>query len=113
MMGKDWNGKDPDAIDDGTFQKNRNQLFSLSHNGKLSINKPFSRTVNYTLGVSYTQTEMEKSAIVANSSGLLPILTATETGYYNVPFEQSSYQASGGSLSRPGNVYAKVSTRSS
>lgn len=109
MMGKDWNGKDPDAIDDGTFQKNLNQLFSLSHNGKISINKPFSRTINYTLGVSYTQTEMEKSSIVTNSSGLLPILTATETGYYNVPFEQSSYQASGGSLSRPGNVYAKIS----
>lgn len=109
MMGKDWNGNDPDAIDDGTFVKNNNQVFSLSHNGRVSVNKLFSRTVNYTLGMRYTQTEMKRNAIVANSSGLLPILTATETGYYNVPFEQSSYAAGGGSLSKPGNVYAKIS----
>lgn len=108
-LGKDWNGKDPDAIDDGTFQKDRNQMFSLNHNGKISVNKRFSRTLSYTLGVSYTQTEMEKTTIVPNSSGLLPILTAMETGYYNVPFEQTSYQGSGGSVSRPGNIYAKLS----
>lgn len=108
MLGKDWNGNDPDAIDDGTFLKNKNQMFSLSHNGKIAVNRLFARTINYTFGISYTQTEMEKSAIVPNPTGLLPILTAMQTGYYQVPFEQSSYAASGGSISHPGNVYAKV-----
>lgn len=108
MMGKDWNGNDPDAIDDGTYQKNLNQMFTLSHNGRISMDSRFSRTISYTLGLSYTQTEMNRRAIVPNSSGLLPILTSTETGYFNVPYEQSSYKAGGGSVSRPGNVYAKV-----
>lgn len=108
MMGRDWNGNDPDAIDDGTFQKDRNQMISLSHNGRISVNRRFSRTVNYTFGASFTQTDMEKTAIVPNSTGLLPILTATQTGYYQVPYEQSSYQASGGSVSRPGSIYFKA-----
>lgn len=107
-LGKDWNGKDPDAIDDGTYLKDRNQMFSLSHNGKISVNKLFSRTLSYTLGMSFNQTDMDKTAIVPNPSGLLPILTAMETGYFNVPFEQTSYQGSGKTVSRPGNVYAKV-----
>ncbi|MDO4163216.1 MAG: TonB-dependent receptor [Bacteroides sp.] len=109
MLAKDWNGNDPDAVDDGTYVRNNNQTISLTHNGKISMNKRFSRTINYTIGASYNSTVMKKTAIVTNSSGLLPILTATETGYYSVPFEQSSYQASGGSISRPGNVYAKLS----
>lgn len=108
-LGKDWNGNDPDAINDGTFSKNSNSMFSLNHNGKISVNKRYSRTLSYTLGLSYTQADMQRTAIVPTSSGMLPILTAMESGYYNVPFEQVSYQASGGSVSRPGNIFAKIS----
>lgn len=108
VMGKDWNGNDPDAIDDGTQQKNTNQMILVTHNGKIDFARKFSRIFQYTIGLSYTRNEMRKTAIVPNSTGLLPILTATETGYYVVPFETTSYKASGGSISRPGNLYLKL-----
>lgn len=107
-LSKDWNGNDPDAIDDGTFTKNVNQSLPLSHNGKIAMNRPYSTTLSYTLGISYAEAELESSAIVPNPSGLLPILTAMETGYFQVPFEQTSYRGKGGSISRPGNLYAKL-----
>lgn len=109
VMGKDWNGNDPDAINDGTFSESINQTIGISHNGKISINKRFARTISYTLGVNLTESSSQQTSIVSNSSGLLPILTATETGYYRVPFEQMSYSASGGTESKPGSFFAKVS----
>ncbi|MDR0891268.1 MAG: TonB-dependent receptor [Mediterranea sp.] len=108
VLAKDWNGNDPDAIDDGTYTRNNNSMFSLTHNGKVALNRLLARTLTYTLGLSFTDTQMKKTAIVPNSSGLLPILTATQSGYYTVPFEQASYEASGGSVSKPGSVYAKL-----
>ena len=107
-LGKDWNGNDPDAIDDGTFSSARNQTLSLTHNGKLSLGLPFSRSLTYTIGLSLNTSKSRQSSIVTNSTGLLPILTARETGYYNVPWMTSSYAASGGTTSTPGNVYVKV-----
>lgn len=107
-LGKDWNGNDPDAIDDGTFSSSKNQTLSLTHNGKISLGKLFSRTLTYTIGLSLNRSKSRQSTIVANSSGLLPILTARETGYYDVPWMTSSYPASGGTTSTPGNVYLKV-----
>lgn len=108
VYSKDWNGNDPDAIDDGTFSKDIYRTMTLTHNGKLSINKPLVRTLNYTVGLNLTQSNSEKIAIVGNSTGLLPILTATETGYYMVPWMNTSYKAGGGTKSEPGNVYAKI-----
>ena len=107
-LGKDWNGNDPDAIDDGTFSSAKNQTLSLTHNGKFSPGKLFSRTLTYTIGLSLNHSKSRQSSIVTNSTGLLPILTARETGYYNVPWMTSSYAASGGTTSTPGNVYVKV-----
>lgn len=109
VMGKDWNGNDPDAINDGTFSESINSTIGISHNGKISVNKLFARTVSYTLGVNLTENSSKQTSIVSNSSGLLPIITATETGYHRVPFEQLSYSASGGTESKPGSIFAKVS----
>ena len=50
-LGKDWSGKDPDAMQDGTESKNKNQSISLTHNGKLSLDLPLARTIAYTLGI--------------------------------------------------------------
>lgn len=108
VMAKDWNGKDPDAIQDGTFSKTNNGSFSLSHNGRIRIDAPLSRSLDYTLGFSYNRVESRNSTIVANPNAFLPILTATETGYHIVPFETSSYLASGGTISTPSNIYAKI-----
>ena len=108
-LGKDWNGNDPDAIQDGTESKNKNQTLSLTHNGKITLDRHFARNISYTVGLSLTQTDSRNTAFVATSSGLIPIITARETGYYNIPWETVSYRATGISESRPGNVYAKIS----
>ena len=109
MQAKDWSGKDPDAQADGTYSQNRSQNFSLTHNGRIQTDKLFARTLSYTIGVSLMPTDASTSSFASVSSGLLPILTARETGYYDVPFETRSYLATGKTESRPGNVYAKVS----
>ena len=104
MSAKDWSGNDPDAIDDGTTT-----TVGLTHNGRLRMDLPLMRSLKYTLGVSYSMIDSKNSSFVANSSGLLPILTAMETGYYDVPWMTTSYLATGITESRPGNVYAKIS----
>ena len=108
MYGKDWNGNDPDAIDDGTEARNTNSTFSLTHNGKLSLDKPLARTLSYTLGLSLTATNSRQTSYVGTSSGLIPIITARETGYWSIPWENASYLATGISNSKPGNFYLKV-----
>ncbi len=108
-MGVDWSGNDPDAIDDGTYSKAKNSTLGITHNGKISINKLFSRTLSYTLGVNITNNISSKTAIVSNPSGFLPILNAMETGYFYVPYATKSYSASGGAESRPRNLFTKLS----
>lgn len=108
IYSKDWSGNDPDAIDDGTSSKNTNGVFSVTHNGKLSLDKFFARTISYTLGLSLTSTTSRNTSYVGTSTGLIPIITATETGYWSIPWENSSYLATGVNESRPGNFYFKA-----
>ena len=108
MLGKDWSGNDPDAIQDGTESKNKNQTFALTHNGKITPGRRFARNISYTIGLSLTQTDARNTAFVGTSSGLIPIITARQTGYYDIPWENTSYQATGISESRPGHLYAKA-----
>lgn len=108
MQAKDWTGHDPDAQDDGTYSKNKTTTFGLTHNGRVRLDLPLARSVRYTVGLSFTRTDARNSSYVANSTGLLPILTARETGYYDVPWLTTSYLATGITESRPGNVFVKV-----
>ena len=45
MSAKDWSGNDPDAIDDGTYSKNTTTTFGLTHNGRISMDKPLMRSL--------------------------------------------------------------------
>ncbi|MCR5395166.1 MAG: TonB-dependent receptor [Bacteroidales bacterium] len=108
-LGKDWSGNDPDAIDDGTSSRCDNRVVSLSHNGNVHLNRPWARTIRYTVGLSLSDISSRNTSYVSNSSGLLPILTATESGYYSVPWETTSYLATGYTESRPGNLFVKAS----
>ena len=108
MLAKDWTGNDPDAEADGTYSENKNQNFSLTHNGRIQLDRMFARTISYTVGLNFTRNDASSSSFASVSSGLLPILTARETGYYDVPFETRSYLATGITEGRPGNVFAKV-----
>jgi outer membrane receptor protein involved in Fe transport len=108
MQAKDWTGNDPDAIQDGTESESKSTTFGLTHNGKIQMDKPVMRSLKYTLGISLSQTDNRNTSYVAVSTGLLPILTARETGYYSVPWKTTSYLATGINESRPGNVYFKL-----
>lgn len=108
MQAKDWSGQDPDAIQDGTETKAETSTFSLTHNGRIRMDMPLMRTLKYTLGVSMSQIDNENTSFIAVSSGLLPILTAREAGYYSVPWVTSSYKATGITESRPGNIFFKL-----
>lgn len=108
LSARDWSGQDPDAIQDGTETKNQNINFGLTHNGRISLDKLFMRTLNYTFGLSYGGSNNTITSIVPVSSGLLPILTARETGYFNVPWRTQSYIATGKTEGRPGNIFAKI-----
>ena len=68
----------------------------------------FMRSLNYTLGLSYGETDNVQTAFVPVSTGLLLILTSKETGYFNVPWKTQSYKATGRTESRPGNLFAKI-----
>ncbi len=105
---KDWNGKDPDAIDDGTESYSKNYTLGLTHNGRLSIDKLLMRTLTYTVGATFSKLDNRNTGFVTNSSGLLPILTARQTGYHIIPWMTQSYLATGVTESRPGNMFAKV-----
>ena len=109
MYSKDWNGNDPDVQNDGTESKSVNKVLSLTHNGKISVDKPFSRTINYTLGV--TASDDASTSFVPTSNGVVHIVTARETGYYEVPWLNHSYLATGYTESRPGNIFAKVNNQ--
>lgn len=111
MYSKDWNGNDPDVQNDGTESKSVNKVLSLTHNGKISVDKPFSRTINYTLGVSLTASDDASTSFVPTSNGVAHIVTARETGYYEVPWLNHSYLATGYTESRPGNIFAKVNNQ--
>ncbi len=108
MQAKDWSGNDPDAIDDGTESKAKTTTIGLNHNGRIQMDLPLMRSLKYTLGLSLSQSETRNTSYVAVSSGLLPILTARETGYYSVPWKTTSYLATGITESRPGNLFFKL-----
>lgn len=108
MYAKDWTGKDPDALDDGTYSKNQNVTLALTHNGRISVDKLFMRTLTYTLGMNYGWNDNVNSSFVATSTGLQPILTARESGYYSVPWMTTSYLAQGNTEGRPGSLFAKI-----
>ena len=104
---KTWSGQDPDAIQDGTESKDKNITFSLTHNGKIRLDKLFSRNISYTIGLSLTHADSKNTAFAGG--GLTPIYTALTTGYAVLPFVTTSYKATGYNESRPGNLYAKIS----
>ena len=108
MQAKDWTGNDPDAEQDGTENQSKSTSIGLTHNGKIQMDLPLMRSLKYTAGLTLTQSDTRNTSFVAVSSGLLPILTATETGYYSVPWKTSSYLATGKTESRPGNLFLKV-----
>lgn len=108
MYNKDWSGNDPDAKDDGTYTNNHSTTLRLSHNSTIQVEKPLMRTLTLTGGLTLSRTKNTLSSYVSNSTGLLPIITATETGYYPITWMTTSYLATGITESKPGSVFFKA-----
>lgn len=98
---------DPDVLVEGTQTSQKQWSVRMTHNGRFSFNRPWSRSLHYALGLTVGDNETRKSAIVAAGGGL-PVITSLTDGYSVVPWITDSYRASGGTLSRPVNFYAKV-----
>ena len=99
---------DPDLIAEGTETSQKQYTVRLTHNGRIALNKKFSRSLNYALGFTLTNSDSRTSSIVSAGGGL-PVITSLTDGYYQVPYLTSSYRAGGGTVSRPRNFYSKVS----
>lgn len=107
----DWAGNDPDATIEGTVTTQRNNSFRISHDGRIALNLPFMRTLSYTVGYSTTFSDSHRKTTVPNPTGFLPILNATETGYYDVLFATTPYIAGGGTKSNPQDIFVKLTNR--
>ena len=108
VLAKDWTGDDPDATSEGTDTKNKNQTISLTHNGRIQMEKLFARTLSYTFGLTFNRSDKRVDGFTKFSNNMNPILTARETGYYNVPYESRDYHAIAYTESHPGNIFAKI-----
>jgi len=104
----DWAGQDPDEVANGTFSTQKDFKIQISHDGKIPLNLPLARTISYTAGVSFSDKQSSTSTYVTKN-GIIPIITATETGYYDVPYQSMSYKTSGGAISAPQSYFFKVS----
>ena len=103
----DLRTNDPDLLVEGTETTQEQYTLRLTHNGRLSLNKPLSRSMTSALGFTLTNSESRTSSIVSADGGL-PVSTSLTDGYYQVPYITESYRAGGGTVSRPRNFYAKV-----
>lgn len=104
----DWAGQDPDEIANGTFTSQKDFKISVSHDGKIALNLPLARTISYVAGFS-TSEKLSNTSTFVTKNGIIPIITATETGYYDVPYQSLSYKTSGGAISTPQSYFFKLS----
>ena len=103
----DLRTSDPDLLVEGPETGQEQYSLRLSHNGRLSLNKPLSRSLTYAMGLTLSKSDSWTSSIVSADGGL-PIITSLTDGYYQVPYITSSYRASGTTVSQPLNFFAKV-----
>ena len=65
---------DPDLLVEGTETGQKQYSLRLSHNGRLSLNKPLSRSLTYALGLTLSNSNSWTSSIVSADGGLLGIV---------------------------------------
>ena len=103
----DLREEDPDLEVEGTVNNQKQYSMRLTHNGRISLNKMFSRSLNYAVGLTLSESDSWTSSIVSAGGGL-PVITSLSDGYYRVPYITESYRAAGGTVSRPVSFYSKV-----
>lgn len=98
---------DPDLLVEGTETGQKQYNIRLTHSGRITLNKMFSRSLNYAFGYSMSNSNSWTSSIVSADGGM-PVITSLADGYYKVPYITESYRAKGGTISKPLNFYSKV-----
>ncbi|MFZ4725964.1 MAG: TonB-dependent receptor domain-containing protein, partial [Paludibacter sp.] len=89
--------------------KQTNNNFKISHDGKIAFNLPWMRTLSYVIGYSTQISESHKVAKVETLSGFRPIISSLQTGYFEVPYKTTSFYGSGGVKSNPQDLFFKLS----
>ena len=108
MYSKDWSGNDPDLEEEGIENRSTVKNFSLTHNGKISVDRLLSRNISYTVGITLSGTDSKNQGYQSLTNGVVHLLTAQTTGYHQVAWKAMPYLGTGYTESRPGNIYAKV-----
>lgn len=103
----DLRSSDPDLLVEGTETGQKQYSLRLAHNGRLSLNKPLSRSLTYAMGLSLSHSNTWTSSIVSADGGL-PVITSLTDGYYQVPWITNSYRAGGTTVSEPVSFFAKA-----
>ena len=98
---------DPDLLAEGTETSQKQTSLRLTHNGRISLNKPLSRSLTYAFGLTLSDAESYTSSIVSADGGM-PVITSLTDGYSLVPWITASYRAGGGTVSRPLTFYSKI-----
>ena len=98
---------DPDLLAEGTETSQKQTTLRLTHNGRISLNKPLSRSLTYAFGLTLSDAESYTSSIVSADGGM-PVITSLTDGYSLVPWITASYRAGGGTVSRPLTFYSKI-----
>lgn len=104
----DWAGQDPDEIANGTFTTQKDFKVQVNHEGRIALNLPFARTIKYVAGFSSSD-KLSTNSTFVTATGIIPIISAMQTGYYDIPYMNMSYKTSGGAISKPQSYYFKVS----
>jgi len=105
----DWTGQDADAKLEGTEDRQRNNNFKISHDGKIAFNLAWMRTLSYVVGFSTQISESHKVSKVTSIGSFKPIISSLESGYFEVPYKTSTYFGSGGVSSNPQDIFLKIS----
>lgn len=104
----DQSKNDPDKMVQGNKDKTENFNFRFSHDGRLAINKWYSRSLKYTIGADLSKRDYYSKNLVSTGSSGRVLFNSTEDGIHLGDILPSSYWATGGSKGESFNAYAKV-----
>lgn len=102
---KDWSGPDPDEPVQDVWAQTVEHSVSLSHTGRFSGTALLARNFGYDLSLSFKNSESDSRKLL---SGNHPLMNSTQDGTFGTVMLPLQYYASGGTLSRPVNLFAKV-----
>lgn len=100
---------DPESVADGKYNENKDYSFKISHELRIPLNYKLSRSISFNAGFTYKVAETRQRNIVSTGQNLYPLIDARESGIYEAVILPNSYEAIGGTRSKPISVFTKLS----